>query len=105
MEEKRISIKMGAKLKSDIEKLMLDDRERVLKKYILNIIKDYTYKKKYNHIGVKKENISYADYKHITFELSVKLDDRIEGALNELNRNRNEYMNMILTDYVMKKNR
>jgi len=104
MSEKRISVKMGAKLKADVESLMLDDRERVLKKYVLNIIKSYTPVEKFMQLSVRKEDISYEDNKHITLELDEELDEKIEFALNILNRKRNEFINMVLTDYVIKKN-
>jgi len=94
------SFKTSVILKEKIKKKM--DKEkypgRFYCRYIKEQIFNYINSGKYKSLNAKKSDIGILNANPTAFRLTEQEDKKLKKALNEINRNKNDFLNMMLCD-------
>lgn len=99
MEYKKISFKTNRELRDKVLAKMYKSKHRYYNSYMIEVIMDYVKSGKYKNLVVRKHEIKTHDVNPTALDLTKEQYEKVEKVLDFLNRNLNEFINMLLIDF------
>jgi len=91
----RRSIQLGEEIKEKLTIEQHNEREKYFSVYLKNLLMHYVHTGKFRRLEVRKDEIKRGLASPTTILISENEDNRLNQALNEINRCRNDFANMV----------
>jgi len=101
----KISFRISEQLKEKLATARIEDKYPSVNDYLRDIFNDYLTTGEYERMDIKRSDVDVDKINPACLPISNALYNKIEETREVVNRGRSEFLEMILTDFIKKRDK